>query len=119
MRKETSDTASHGEVNVVFNRPLNLLKSTCYTIETETDSKNYRNYGFVCRNKPAKQVSFGFSSSGTPTFTFDKSKPINSSSREKVDQGDVVSCYSFGKCHQKCPDHSKSSGEIMQLLFKG
>ena len=39
MQKETLDSESHGEVNVLFNRPLNLLKNTCCTIEIETDSK--------------------------------------------------------------------------------
>ena len=47
MQKETLDSDSHGEVNVVFNRPVNLLKNTCYTIETETETTNNRYCGFV------------------------------------------------------------------------
>ena len=141
-RKETLDTVSHGQVHVVFNRPLNLLKNTCYTIETETDSKSYKNCGFVRMNKPVKsaQATFGmsggslfasvpvpvatspftfsqFGASAQPASTFGQS--INFSSTETIDLENVVSCHSFGKCHRKCPDHSEYSGEILQLLFKG
>ena len=80
MQKETLDSDSHGEVNVVFNRPLNLLKNTCYTIETETDTTNNRDCGFVRRNKPnssaqATETGFKFTptapaSSVGATFTF-------------------------------------------------
>ena len=130
MQKETLDSDSHGEVNVVFNRPVNLLKNTCYTIETETETTNNRYCGFVRSAKtttasraataPSRGVSFatpaGFGGFWAPQKVC---LPVNSSSSQKIDQENVVSCYSFGKCHQKCPDHSEYSGEIMQLLFKG
>ena len=68
MRKETLDSDSHGKVNVVFNRPLNLLKNTCYTIETETETTNNRYCGFARSAKtttasraataPSRGVSF-------------------------------------------------------------
>ena len=175
MRKETIDSDSHGEVNVFFNRPLNLKKNTCYSIETETDTTNNRNCGVVRpRNKPinsakatgsmfgsntascivgglkvptqspfqtacspftpmyqssstnlfagygSTQGSTGYgstlSSTGVPTSG---AKAINSSSSEKIDKVNEVSCCSFGKCHLKCPDHSEYSGEIIQLLFEG
>ena len=134
MQKETLDSDSHGEVNVVFNRPVNLLKNTCYTIETETETTNNRYCGFVRSAKTttvsraatapstgfsfgASAVQFGFGGFGVkPVVSL---QPMNSSSSQKIDQESVVSCYSFGKCHQKCPDHSEYSGEIMQLLFKG
>ena len=134
MRKETLDSDSHGKVNVVFNRPLNLLKNTCYTIETETETTNNRYCGFVRSAKtttvsraataPSMGFSFrspavqtGFCGLGVTTGVF--LQPMNSSSSQKSDQENVVSCYSFGKCHQKCPDHFEYCGEIMQLLFKG
>ena len=157
MRKETIDSDSHGEVNVFFNRPLNLKKNTCYSIETETDTTNNRNCGVVRpRNKPinsakATGIMFGsntascivptqswfqtvcspfapisqasstnlfagYGSTGVPTSG---AKAINSSSSEKIDKVNEVSCCSFGKCHLKCPDHSDYSGEIIQLLFEG
>ena len=133
MRKETLDSDSHGEVNVVFNRPLNLLKNTCYTIETETETTNNRYCGFVRSAKtttvsraataPSKSFSFGAPAFQTGFSGFCEMpavslKPVNSSSSQKIDQENLVSCYSFGKCHQKCPDHSEYSGEITQLLFK-
>ncbi|XP_073246952.1 BTB/POZ domain-containing protein 6-B-like [Porites lutea] len=145
MRKETLDSDSHGEAVVVFNRPMNLLKNTCFTIETETATTNNRNSAFVRQNEPAfgsvsasstvggfnfgaGKSSFGISSTAvfstpTPGFNFTSvptsgAKAINSSPSEKSDKYDVVSCCSFGKCHSKCPDHSKYSGEIIQLLFK-
>ena len=168
MRKETLDSDSHGKVNVFFNRPLKLMKNTCYSIETETDTTNNRNCGVVRpRNKPINSAKatgsifgsatttttassfvgafnvatqspfqgfgstsqassrnlFGgrcggslFGSTGVPTSG---ATAINSSSSEKIDKVNVVSCCSFGKCHVKCPDHSEYSGEIIQLLFKG
>lgn len=130
MRKETLDSDSHGEVNVVFNRPLNLLKNTCYTIETETEATNNRHCGFVrsakttpvSRAAKAPSGGFSFAPPATGGFCFVQSvslQSMNSSSSQKIDQENVISCYSFGKCHQKCPDHSEYSGEIMQLLFKG
>ena len=130
MRKETLDSESHGEINVVFNRPVNLLKNTCYTIETETETTNNRYCGFVRSAKttpvsraataPSERFSFGSPVIGGACFMQNVSlQPMNSSSSQKIDQENVVSCYSFGKCHQKCPDHSEYSGEIMQLLFKG
>ena len=131
MQKETLDSDSHGEVNVVFNRPVNLLKNTCYTIETETETTNNRYCGFVRSAKtttvsraataPSRGVSFG-TPAGFGGFWAMQNvslQPVNSSSSQKIDQENVVSCYSFGKCPQKCPDHSEYSGEIMQLLFKG
>ena len=130
MRKETLDTDSHGEVNVVFNRPLNLLKNTCYTIETETETTNNRYCGFVrsAKTTPVPKAAtapsggFSFGAPAISRFCLMQNvslQPKNSSSSQKIDQENVVSCYSFGKCHQKCPDHSEYSGEIMQLLFKG
>ena len=130
MQKETLDTDSHGEVNVVFNRPLNLLKNTCYTIETETETTNNRYCGFVRSAKAtpvpkaatAPSGGFSFGAPAISRFYLMQNvslQPKNSSSSQKIDQENVVSCYSFGKCHQKCPDHSEYSGEIMQLLFKG
>ena len=133
MQKETLDSDSHGEVNVVFNRPVNLLKNTCYTIETETETTNNRYCGFVRSAKTttvsraATAPSMGFSFpvpafqtgfSGFGVMQGVSLQPVNSSSSQKIDQ-ENLSCYSFGKCHQKCPDHSEYSGEIMQLLFKG
>ena len=130
MRKETLDSDSHGEINVVFNRPVNLLKNTCYTIETETETTNKRYCGFVrsAKTKPVSRAAtapsggFSFGHPGLGGYCFVQSvplQPMNSSSSQKTDQKNVVSCSSFGKCHQKCPDHSEYSGEIMQLLFKG
>ena len=131
MQKETLDSDSHGEVNVVFNRPVNLLKNTCYTIETETETTNNRYCGFVRSAKtttvsraataPSRGVSFGIPAGfgGFWAMQNVSLQPVNSSSSQKIDQENVVSCYSFGKCPQKCPDHSEYSGEIMQLLFKG
>ena len=165
MRKETIDSDSHGKVNVFFNRPLNLMKNTCYSIETETDTTNNRNCGVVRpRNKPINSAKatgslfasatttttassfvgafnvatqspfpgFGQASSrnlfggrlggslfGSTDVPTSGAKAINSSSSEKIDKVNVVSCCSFGKCHLKCPDHSEYSGEIIQLLFKG
>ena len=130
MRKETLDSDSHGKVNVVFNRPLNLLKNTCYTIETETETTNYRYCGFVrsAKTTPVPKAAtapsggFTFGAPAIRKFYFTQNvslQPKNSSSSQKIDQENVVSCYSFGKCHQKCPDHSEYCGEIMQLLFKG
>ena len=87
MRKETLDSDIHGEVNVVFNRPLNLLKNTCYTIETETDTTNNRNYGFARRNTPNSSLPMQATGTGlesapvTPassvgaTFTFGAAIP--------------------------------------------
>ena len=162
MCKETLDSDNHGEVIVVFNRPLNLLKNTCYMIESETATTNNRNCAFVCQDKPVKTVakatstgfgsvatsftvtgfsfscpspiSFGVASasrtskqasrrnpsggSGSTSVPTSGARAINCSSSEKTDKDDVVSCCSFGKCHLKCPDHSKYSGEIIQLLFK-
>ena len=134
MQKETLDSDSHGEVNVVFNRPVNLLKNTCYTIETETETTNNRYCGFVrsaktttaSRAATAPSMGFSFGSSSVQTgfcgfgvMSSVSLQAMNSSSSQKIDQENIVSCYSFGKCHQKCPDHSEYSGEIMQLLFKG
>ena len=168
MQKETLDSDSHGEVNVVFNRPLNLLKNTCYTIDTETDTTNNRNCGFVRRNKPnssAQAAGAGFqfippaapASSVGATFNFGASvtsqpsdtvlfggkpltafgtwskvsttssvrplfgKPTNRVSSERIKEENAVSCYSFGKCDKKCPDHYSREycGEITQLLFEG
>ena len=212
MPKETLDSDSHGEVNVVFNRPLNLLKNTCYTIETETDTTNNRSCGFVRRNKPnssaqatgtgfqfaaeapassvgatftfgaaiasqpsdtglfgpkpafgtltkasttSSGLSFGVpafqlnqvfttaSGSEIPSFGFGTSsqagcatgfgsgkiaseplfggKPTNWVSSDRIREENAVSCYSFGKCHKKCPDHYSREycGEITQLLFEG
>lgn len=135
MPKETLDSDNHGEVIVVFNRPLNLLKNTCYMIKTETAATNNRNCAFVCQNKSIKTVAttstvtgFNFSMTSSsfgggfslPTARVPTSgaRAIKSSSSKKIDKDDVVSCCSFGKCHLKCPDHSKYSGEIIQLLFK-
>ena len=145
MCKETLDSDNHGEVIVVFNRPMNLLKNTCFTIETETATTNNRNCTFVRQKKlglglaAASSTVGGFnfgvgttslfgnsrtSAFGTPTgfgvtsVPTPVAKAINSSPSEKIDKYDVVSCSSFGKCHLKCPDHSKYSGEIIQLLFK-
>ena len=146
MCKETLDSDNHGEVIVVFNRPMNLLKNTCFTIETETATTNNRNCTFVCQKKlgfgsvAASSTVAGFNFGVGTTSLFGNSstaaafgtstgfdftcvptpvaKAINSSPSEKIDKYDVVSCCSFGKCHLKCPDHSKYSGEIIQLLFK-
>ena len=146
MCKETLDSDNHGEVIVFFNRPMNLLKNTCFTIETETATTNNRNCAFVRQNKPgfgsvsnsstvAGFTTFGagtslfggtsaagfgttFSAFGSPCVPTSGARAINSSPSEKIDKDDVVSCCSFGKCHLKCPDHSKYSGEIIQLLFK-
>ena len=146
MCKETLDSDNHGEVIVVFNRPMNLLKNTCFTIETETATTNNRNCTFVCQKKlgfgsvAASSTVAGFKFGVGTTSLFGNSstaaafgtstgfdftcvptpvaKAINSSPSEKIDKYDVVSCCSFGKCHLKCPDHSKYSGEIIQLLFK-
>ena len=208
MQKETLDSDSHGEVTVVFNRPLNLLKNTCYTIETETDTTNNRNCGFVRRNKPnsfahaagtgfqfiapaapassvgatfnfgasiasqpsdtglfgtlskasttSSLLSFGVgnafqhpqvvaiaSGSETPSFGFSTSSQVggatgfgsckiaseplygakltNRVSSQRIKEENAVSCYSFGKCDKKCPDHYSREycGEITQLLFEG
>ena len=128
MRKETLDSDRHGEINVVFNRPVKLLKNTCYTVETETETTNNRYCGFVrspktttvSRAATAPSSAFSF---GPPTIAgFCVKQSVSHPkvfSSQKLDQENVVSCYSFGKCHQKCPDHSEYSGEIMQLLFKG
>ena len=182
VRKETLDSDSHGEVKVIFNRPLNLLKNTCYTIETETDTTNDRNCGFVRRNKPNSsaqatgtgfepapvtpassvgamftfgtatsskasitsggslfgctafqqpQGGFSFSSQAGGTTGFGGCKidseslfgamTINLFSSDRIKKENAVSCYSFGKCHKKCPDHYSREycGEITQLLFEG
>ena len=70
MRKETLDSDSHGRVNVFFNRPLNLMKNTCFSIETETDTTNNRNCGVVRpRNKPINSAKATGSIFGSATTT--------------------------------------------------
>ena len=70
MRKETLDSDSHGEFNVLFNRPLNLKKNTCYSIETETDTTNNRNCGVVRpRSKPINSAKAFGSTFGSATTT--------------------------------------------------
>ena len=148
MCKETLDSDNHGEVIVVFNRPMNLLKNTCFTIETETQLPQTIVIVplFVKRSSDSDQLPprprwLGLISAwarlvysathppllrsahllGSTSLVFPLlyvAKAINSSPSEKIDKYDVVSCCSFGKCHLKCPDHSKYSGEIIQLLFK-
>ena len=55
--KETLDSNTYEEINVIFNRPLNLLENTCYTIETKTDTTNNLDSGFVRGRSPQSQTS--------------------------------------------------------------
>ena len=55
--KETLDSNTYEEINVIFNRPLNLLENTCYTIETKTDTTNNLDSGFVRGCSPQSQTS--------------------------------------------------------------
>ena len=55
--KETLDSNTYEEINVIFNRPLNLLENTCYTIETKTDTTNNVDSGFVRGSSPQSQTS--------------------------------------------------------------
>lgn len=70
MQEETLNPDSHGEVNVAFNWALNLLKKTCYMTETETDSTNNRNCGFVRpRNRPINSAKVTDSTLGSAITT--------------------------------------------------
>ena len=55
--KETLDSNTYEEINVIFNRPLKLLENTCYTIETKTDTTNNLDSGFVRGRSPQSQTS--------------------------------------------------------------
>ena len=55
--KETLDSNTYEEINVIFNRPLNLHENTCYTIETKTDTTNNLDSGFVRGRSPQSQTS--------------------------------------------------------------
>ena len=55
--KETLDSNTYEEINVIFNRPLNLLENTCYTIETKTDTTNNLDSGFVRGRSPQSETS--------------------------------------------------------------
>ena len=55
--KETLDSNTYEEINVIFNRPLNLHENTCYTIETKTDTTNNLDSGFVRWRSPQSQTS--------------------------------------------------------------
>ena len=66
MQEETLNPDSHGEVNVAFNWALNLLKKTCHMTETETDTTNNRNCGFVRpRNRPINSTKVTDSTLGS------------------------------------------------------
>ena len=101
--------SSYGEIDVVFNRPIALVKNTCYTIKANTDTTNNLDSGFVYQHKDHKPEE---------TIRF---SPINfgtSSSVETNSVNTIISFSYFGNyCDQNCPEHSAVGGEITNLVF--
>ena len=92
---------SYGEVNVVFNRPVALVKNGCYTIETKTDTTNDISTIYVYIESLGPQ-----------------STSLTSQTSDKAGKDDKISRSFFGNCDKNCPQHV-FGGQISELVFSG
>ena len=113
--KETLDSNTYEEINVIFNRPLNLLENTCYTIETKTDTTNNLDSGFVRGRSPQSQTS---GSDGSQSQVGMSVRPGNSTANGR--QSPQTSGSLFGQQSQAksgSPFGQSPQSQILRSLF--